>query len=350
MRRVCTLFLILVLLLCFVSSAAASPENGMTLGLDSDGTGQYQDAAVTQVQVTLDGALLECDVPAFIRDGRTMVPVRAVAEKLGAEVKWFAETSEVAIILNGRTVRLKIGSAQALVNGEQVTLYSGVPAMIANYNGIERTMVPLRFVSEQLGVWVNWNQESGTAEITTTDPNIKTIVIDAGHGGVDGGAYYEGVCEKDVNLAVALRLEQILTSCGYHVIMTRSDDTYVGLNTRASIANKAGADIFVSVHSNVMTTAPDYTGIYTFYYNKGNGSIELAKAIQGQVCSYTGAVDRGVARGNYAVLRTTRMSAALVEMGFMTNHQELQNLVTPAYQDKMAEGIARGIIDYINAT
>lgn len=350
MRRVSTLFLILVLLFCFASPAAAAPGNGMTMGLDSDGTGQYQDAEVTQVQVTLDGTLLECDVPAFIRDGRTMVPVRAIAEKLGAEVKWFDESNEAAIILNGRTVRLKIGSAQALVNGEQVTLYSGVPAMVANYNGIERTMVPLRFVSEQLGVWVNWNQESGTAEIATTDPNIKTIVIDAGHGGVDGGAYYEGVCEKDVNLAVALRLEQILTSCGYHVIMTRNDDTYVGLNTRASIANKAGADIFVSVHSNVMSTVPDYTGIYTFYYNKGNGSIELAKAIQGPVCSYTGAVDRGVARGNYAVLRTTRMSAALIEMGFMTNHQELQNLVTPAYQDKMAEGIARGIIDYLNAT
>ena len=350
MRRTCALFLVLTVLLCLVSSAAAAPGGGMELCLDEHGSGQYRDAAVTEVQVTLDGILLNCDVPAFIQDGRTMVPVRAIAEKLGAEVKWFAETSEVAIFLNGRTVRLKIGSDQALVNGEQVPLYGGVPAMIASYNGTERTMVPLRFVSEQLGVWVNWNQESGTAEISTIDPNIKTIVIDAGHGGVDGGAYYEGVCEKDVNLAVALRLEQILTSCGYHVIMTRSDDTYVGLNTRASIANKAGADIFVSVHSNVMTTAPDYTGIYTFYYNKGNGSIELAKAIQGPVCSYTGAVDRGVARGNYAVLRTTRMSAALIEMGFMTNHQELQNLVTPAYQDKMAEGIARGIIDYLNAT
>lgn len=108
-----------------------------------------------------------------------MVPVRLISEKMGAAVRWLADTNEVAITLGESTVQLKIGSAQAQVNGEPVTLYDGIPAMVAKYNGIERTMVPLRFVSEQLGAQVGWVQENYTATISTGQGAYQVTEIKA---------------------------------------------------------------------------------------------------------------------------------------------------------------------------
>ena len=362
MKRVLGLVLACILLAAItIPASAAGPNGEIAIGLDEDGTGSYKPAPVSIVRLTLNGVVLDSDVPAFIRGGRTMVPVRLITERMGASVQWYAETNQVAISLNGSTVTLKIGSSQALVNGEEVTLYDGVPAMVANYNGIERTMVPLRFVSEQMGVQVEWVQETYTAAVITTDQigteaagnavhMQKTVVLDAGHGGSDFGAFYEGICEKDINLAVAKKVEAILLREGYHVVMTRTEDTAVGLYTRAEIANVADADIFVSIHSNAAENAPDFTGIYTYYYPTSRQGAILAQAIQTPLCAMTGAIDRGIESDNFAVLRETNMCAVLVEMGFMTNSEELQRLMTPGYQDKLAAGIAEGIVVYLNGT
>lgn len=465
MRRLQALVLTLILLVCSIPSAAAAGPNGeITLGLDESGTGRYVDTAVQVVQIALNGGLLESDVPAFICGGRTMVPVRLITEKMGAAVQWLPDTNEVAITLREVTVLLKIGSAQAQVNGKMVTMYDGIPAMVVKYNGIERTMVPLRFVSEQMGAEVGWIQESYTAAISmacqvteivadantgtvhiaaspiptykVTDlgdqivvdllgaeltsepfgtisvnneymtdvryaqhgselygefsgtvrivldlkegiplqrnvvltssadgllltlsenfipraPEQKTVALDAGHGGGDTGAFYDGICEKDINLAVAQKVEAILKDYGYRVVMTRTEDTYVDLYTRAEIANTANADIFVSIHSNAAVDAPDFTGIYTYHYPSSRQGALLAQAIQTPLCALTGAVDRGIASENFVVLRETNMSAALVEMGFMTNSGELNLLVASSYQDKLAAGIAEGIVAYLNKT
>lgn len=472
MKRLLVMLLTLALLAYSVPAAAAGGREEILLGLDEGGTGRYEDAAVQAVQITLNGAALESDVPAFIRGGRTMIPVRLITEKMGASVQWFADTNEVAITLGEATVRLKIGSAQAQVNGKTETMYDGIPAMVAKYNGVERTMVPLRFVSEQLGAQVGWDQESYTASISTgqaaclvteitadaglvhiitsetpnyvvtdlgdrvavdvlgaklacdaygtirvdseyiskvryaqhgselygqyTDvvrvvldlqdgitfrdhveltalsngllmilshsnekgnnvtptvpinPTGKTVVLDAGHGGSDTGALYEGICEKDVNLAVAKKVEAILRSYGYRVVMTRTEDVYVNLYTRADIANEADADIFVSIHSNAAENNTDFTGIYTYYHPTSRRGARLAQAVQTPLCALTGAIDRGVENADFVVLRETEMCAVLVEMGFMTNSGELQRLITPSYQDKLAAGIVEGIVTYLN--
>lgn len=475
MKRFRALFLILTLLVCSVPAASAVGSNGeITLGLDEGGTGRYENAAVQVVQITLNGVLLDSDVPAFIRGGRTMIPVRLITEKMGASVQWFGDTNEVAITLGEATVKLKIGSAQAQVNGKTETLYDGIPAMIANYNGVERTMVPLRFVSEQLGAQVGWDPETYTASISTrqaaclvtevktdagvktvhiitsetpdyvvtdlgdrvvidlleaeltseaygmipvdneyfsnvryaqhgselydsqtsvvrvvldlkegitfrdhmeltplsnglllttspedekeidfiptapVDPTQKTVVLDAGHGGSDTGAFYEEICEKDINLAVAKKVEDILLRYGYRVVMTRTEDVYVGLYDRADIANAEDADLFVSIHSNAAENSSDFTGIYTYYHPTSLRGARLAQAIQTPVCELTGAIDRGIESADFVVLRETAMCAALVEMGFMTNSGELQQLITPSYQDKLAAGIVEGIVAYLN--
>jgi N-acetylmuramoyl-L-alanine amidase len=413
MKRIQALLLVLALLACSVSAGAAGANGEISFGLDEDGTGVYQEATGQVVQLTLNGAALDSDVPAFLRGGRTMVPVRLITQALGADVQWFGETNEVAISLNGSTVQLKIGSAQAQVNGETVTLYDAVPAMVAKYQGIERTMVPLRFVSEQLGCQVEWIQASYTAAITLTQTELETdaihtaqaqpsedsvsgaqtdaepadlpqspwdesaipsaptdqpelpaqtqpedstvqsaqtlVVVDAGHGGSDPGAIYEGVNEKDVNLAIAQRVAALLRAQGYQVLMTRDSDTAVGLYTRAEIANEAGADLFVSIHANAANNAPEFAGIYTYYHPSSRRGARLAQAIQTPICAQTEAVDRGTASANYVVLRETDMCAVLVETGFMSNSAELRQLLTSAYQEKLAAGIVEGIAAYLNA-
>ena len=115
----------------------------------------------TGLKVTLDGKQISFDVQPFIRDGRTIVPARMIAEALGAEVVWDSGTQSAVITKGDTTIRLPIGSKNAQVNGKTVTL--DVPAEIQN----GRTLVPLRFLAENLKFTVNWNAASNTAELTT---------------------------------------------------------------------------------------------------------------------------------------------------------------------------------------
>ena len=146
-----------------------------------------------------------------------------------------------------------------------------------------------------------------------------TVVIDPGHGRRQPGAHYSGVSEKEINLSVALKLENLLTARGYQVVMTRSDDTGIGLYERAELANASGADLFVSLHSNAMVNAPNFQGILTYHYPSDSSGAELAQSIQTAVCQATGGADRGVRSADFVVLRETDMSAALVEMGYMSS-------------------------------
>ena len=199
------------------------------------------------------------------------------------------------------------------------------------------------------GVTVSTHAAPVTQPSEPVDPQDFTIIIDPGHGGDRPGACYEDIMEKDIDLAISLKLVTILQNCGYQVIMTRSTDVEVGLYERADLANAAGADVFVSIHANAAENRPDYQGIYTYYHPSSNRGARLAQAIQTPLCQITGAVDRGIKDADFVVLRETEMCAVLVETGFMTNHEELMNLNEDSYQQLVAQGIARGIIDYLNA-
>lgn len=190
-----------------------------------------------------------------------------------------------------------------------------------------------------------------TIDLTPTtplDPDKKTIVLDPGHGGSAFGAQYEGISEKNINLAVALKLERRLKECGYNVILTRSQDTSIGLYQRADLANAVQADLFVSLHSNASVTNLQATGIYTYYHPSSRRGARLAQAIQTPATQLTGAADRGIESADFVVLRETEMCAVLVEMGFMSTHSELMLLISDSYQDKLAAGIAEGIVQYLN--
>lgn len=130
---------------------------------------------------------------------------------------------------------------------------------------------------------------------------------------------------------------------------TRSDDTYVSLAARAEQANTQQADLFVSIHANAFPQKPEVNGLETYYLVGGDRAKDLAEAIHAAVLSASGAGDRGTRTANFYVLRYTDMPAVLVETGYMTNEAECNLLASEAYQQLIAQGIADGIIAYLDA-
>lgn len=175
------------------------------------------------------------------------------------------------------------------------------------------------------------------------------IVLDAGHGGKDQGTSYEDILEKDINLEIAKKTEDILKKSGYQVRLTREDDTFIELSERAEEANRRNAKVFVSIHCNSLEKG-QADGIETYYAEaKEEGSRALAEAIQTKASEQTKALDRGAKTADYVVIKETEMPAALIEVGFLSDAQERALLLQEEYQQKLAEGIAAGILEYLES-
>lgn len=305
-----------------------------------------------RVAVTLDGAELETDVPALIRsadgaDGRTLVPVRPLAQALGAAVDWLPESRQVTLTRGEDTVLLTLGEARATVNGAETALPGGVAPTVARVGGVERTLVPLRFLAEILGLAVVWEGDAFAAHLVSPGGVLPfTVALDAGHGGWSSGAVYGGILEKDLNLPITLRVGELLAHRVRQVVMVRSKDEYIGLYARCDIANAAGADLFLSIHCNANENS-DIQGVFTYSYPGSEPGEALAGHVQREVARASGGLDRGLLTNDYVVLRETTMPAALLECGFLSNPTERLRLADPAYQEQIAQGAAAGILAYL---
>ena len=176
---------------------------------------------------------------------------------------------------------------------------------------------------------------------TEAHAQSRTIVVDAGHGGIDrGGVPGQRISEKEMALDVAQRLRRILESSGYRVIMTRNSDVFIPLGTRTAIANSYRGATFVSVHFNSARRA-GANGIETYYYR--GDSAGLAASIHRNVVAIAPTENRGIRRRGYFVLRRTSIPGVLVECGFLTNPYEGRTILNGAYRQRLAEAIARGI-------
>ena len=174
------------------------------------------------------------------------------------------------------------------------------------------------------------------------------VIIDPGHGGKDSGALgIGGTREKDVILPIGRRLAEILQQNGVQVIMTRDSDYFVTLPGRVQLAERANADVFVSIHANSAgASRPDVNGLEVYYYDSG---LSLARIVRSSILQSIGTLkDRGVRRARFYVLRKSSMPSILVETGYMTGREDMARLRTSAYQNKMAEAIARGVLQYLN--
>ena len=194
----------------------------------------------------------------------------------------------------------------------------------------------------------------------------RTIFLDPGHGGRDSGAYYYNVAEKDLNMQVYRKLRKKLEELGYKVLTSRDSDIDVDFITeRSRMVNKTNSDIFISIHFNATGSAySKSSGIQTYSYSdepnypskinpywhnhpdRMSESKRLAAAIHSSLLAETGAKDAGLLESSFAVLRETAKPAVLLELGYMDNFAENQQIRDSHYQDKLVAGIVKGIQKY----
>lgn len=215
---------------------------------------------------------------------------------------------------------------------------------------------------------------------------VACVVLDAGHGGHDTGTVgADGLQEKNVVLDVALRLGTLLRQrLGVQVVYTRDDDTFIPLEQRTAIANRAHADLFVSIHAN-SNPDPGAVGVETYYLDLTNNrqamavaarenagseadvhdlsslvrkialndkmqeSHELARDIEGNLARVSNQEDRGVKTAPFVVLIGARMPSVLAEISFLSNHGDDRRLHETAFRQKLAEGLYQGLYRYIRS-
>jgi N-acetylmuramoyl-L-alanine amidase len=203
---------------------------------------------------------------------------------------------------------------------------------------------------------------------------VRTVVIDPGHGGTDHGTHGRASFEKTMTLDVAKRVNRDLAGSGLRVLLTRTTDQTVPLEDRVEFADTKGADLYVSIHFNsggsaegIETYCTTPAGMSSTANFSGNGSdrdigggarsavtnnrfdlqnVWLAHCIQKSALRATGALDRGVRRARFWVLRYASCPAILIEGGFLTNPSEEQRILHVDYRETLAKAIADGILTY----
>lgn len=236
---------------------------------------------------------------------------------------------------------------------KQVTLYSNILATLL--------MVALFLFSSLTGTptspKTSW-QRSGSQIILNGPKNLKgkTIVLDPGHGGGDPGTVGVGpTAEAENVLAIAWELKGMLEKAGANVIMTRQSNVNPAQGTsfsgqqngqlaaRVATANRSQGDIYLSIH-NDWNENSNVQGTSVYYYKTQD--LALAESLQKSLVKQLKTVDLGVRQGNLYVLRNTRIPAALVEVGFLSNPQEAKLLSKSTYRLEVARGLLAGINDY----
>jgi N-acetylmuramoyl-L-alanine amidase len=204
--------------------------------------------------------------------------------------------------------------------------------------------------------------------------SVRTVVLDPGHGGEDRGTHGRSSFEKTMTLDVAKRVERKLAGSGLRVVLTRTSDKTVPLEDRVEFARAKGADVFVSIHFNsggsaegIETYCTSLAGANSTANFSGNSSdrdiggadhtavannrfdpqnVWLAQCAQKSLLRATGAIDRGVRRARFYVLRYASCPAILVEAGFLTSPSEEQRILRGEYRETLATAIADGILAY----
>jgi N-acetylmuramoyl-L-alanine amidase len=295
--------------------------------------------------------------PAAVINGQSYVPLADWARANGLKCFWLSCGDEV--LATNRTARLVFdrNSRMVEVNGTDVALSFSVAsdhgALLVAQMDLNTAIRPLLFPPR-----------------FTDAKHITTICLDPGHGGKDTGNHTFWHSEKTYTLALALELRDQLQKAGFNVILTRNKDFFVELPDRPALANRRGADLFVSLHFNAITTGKnEVEGPQTYCITpvgasstdaQGEGanfgatvanrcedkSLLLAYQIQKSLVRNLGAKDRGVRRARYWVLRDAAMPAILVEGGYMTHPDESKKIYNAAYRHQMAQAIVIGILTY----
>ncbi len=311
------------------------------------------------------------------------IPLQDVCDRYHVTWQWDGVTQVVMMEYRGNISKALVGSSTVLIGKQEIILSA---PLRREHSTI---YVPEDFEAKVLAPFGVPIKGLRPVEISS---RVHVIVIDAGHGGKDRGTMAPwGMDEKQIVLDVARRLRVLLEGTGIKVIMTRDTDDFISLPERTIIAARERADLFVSVHVN-SNRDHAVNGFLVYYLDsitrkdmneeqrkenehtflKGlsaNDSTTLQAIVTDMMGTYKSAQSQKLAkliireargepevkvRGNgirichFFVVRNTLIPAVLVETGFLTNHQEHNKLILPFYRQKMAEIIARGVLDYAN--
>ena len=292
-------------------------------------------------------------------NGRSYTPLADWADANGFRL---ASRRGDEIVLTNRSARLVFvkDSHTARINGVNVALSFPVAVDKGQFSvaqlDLARTVGPLVYPPK------------------TSGKKITTIVLDPGHGGKDPGNRVGARSEKTATLALAGELRDQLKAAGFQVILTRARDKFVELPVRPDLANRARADLFLSLHFNATASGQaGVSGPETYCITpvgasssnaQGEGagygatlanvseknSLLLAYAVQRALVAQLGVPDRGVRRARFAVLRAAAMPAILVESGYLTHPAEGPRIFDPAYRRQTAAAIVKGILAYQKMT
>ena len=303
--------------------------------------------------IAVAGAWVGCDPwdPWANKDEHSVViaPYRSIsvyqlADRLGMTV--IDGDARTATLRNSgpETVMVSAGwTDRVYVNGQQVDFTGdilGADGVLFVPESLEQTLR-----RELAAVTV---QRPVDSVISPPPPAARPVVIDAGHGGHDDGAAgIVGIPEKRVNLAVAMRLANLLRQRKVPVLLTRDTDVFIELDERADMANRSRATLFVSLHSDSFSE-PGPNGFTIFIAEKADDRARVFGEIIERHFSATGITNRGVRRRDLRVLVRSSCPTVLVEMGFLTNPSEARALTSPAHQDRLARAMADAIVEALH--
>ena len=172
-----------------------------------------------------------------------------------------------------------------------------------------------------------------------------TVVLDAGHGGEDGGTVEQTATEKEINLAVVLKMRELLENQGIRVVLTREKDIFMKLEERVRVANGEKADLFVSIHCNYYEKDSSIYGLECYYCKGAAEGKYYAERILETIEKSGEIVSRNVKPSGYYILKNTTVPAVLVEAGYLSNYNERNQLISGEYQGKLAQELVEGIVE-----
>lgn len=195
----------------------------------------------------------------------------------------------------------------------------------------------LAVTDEQLGVLDDLKEQMKGKE--------WTLILDAGHGGSDVGTGDADYYEKDINMDIVRKMQEMLEYCGVNVILTRDGDKTVALEERSAMANESDADWFVSIHCNFCEEDETVAGLECYYWADSAAGLAFAQKVV-QAAEESGQINvRGVKTEDFHVLRETNIPAVLIETGYLSNQEERKCLYDETYQQTLSVYLVRGLVE-----
>ena len=309
------------------------------------------------------------------------ITLEGLCSKYTVDCSWDGVTQTVSMDYRGQRIQALVGSNLVLVGKDRLIL----SAPLKRHRGA--VVVPADFEKVVFAP-----EQPGAGGGSFLGRRLGKVVVDAGHGGKDPGAFgVGGLQEKDINLDIAARVARNLRDAGVDVLETRSNDDFISLAERTAMASRPGVDLFISIHSNATKSrrasgievyyigplniedkcepqrlqnekklcsllnmskdGADLKGIVTdmLYTYKVADAPPLADAVSRGLAEALGQVSRGSKSARYYVLRNTLVPAILVEVGFISNPKEALQLKEGSYRQKIADGVTKSLMRYVYA-